>query len=129
MERTFSKEQQVKSISKRPKALAALKKGDKTVAEMAEIGQVSVARVREWAYGGAIKIEDGLCSLTKGFKPMDVDPVSAKGKAQSSPKKGVEKAPKKGEKKVAGKALKTAPRGAEKSPKKVSKKLGLKEKK
>lgn len=129
MERKFDFTQQVKSISQRPAAYKALKKGGSTVAEMAEIAGVSVARVREWGYGGAIVIEDGLCSLAKKFKLMDVDPKEtspkkAKGKATSSQEKGSKKGEGKGSKKDGSKALKTAPRGPEKSEKKEAKKLG-----
>lgn len=82
MERTFDLHQQNKSISKRPKLIAALKKGDKTVAELAEIGEVSTGRIREYFYGGAIVIKDGLGSLSKKFKLVtDLGPKTDKKKA------------------------------------------------
>lgn len=82
MKRTFDLHQQNKSISKRPKLIAALKKGDKTVAELAEIGGVSGARIREYHYGGAIVIKGGLGSLSKKFKLVtDLGPKTDKKKA------------------------------------------------
>lgn len=125
MKRTFDLYQQNKAISKRPKLIAALKKGDKTVVELAEIGEVSSSRIREFGYGGAIIIKDGLGSLSKKFKLVtDLDPKTDKKKAGSA-RPDASRSAKTSPKNRPSQKSKKGPSGST-SKDKTTKKVGLK---